>query len=119
MCHGFVRFVARYDTQDRFRFTTADGLLGQALFRHYGLRTSTYETNLLIQDGVAHQKIMAFANTMRRLGGGRSLLGGLRFLPLWLSNPLYDVIAQNRYAIFGRYETCPLPSEDVKRRLID
>jgi predicted DCC family thiol-disulfide oxidoreductase YuxK len=31
----------------------------------------------------------------------------------------YGVIARNRYRVFGRYDVCPLPSEDTRGRFLD
>ena len=40
-----------------FRLATAQSPLGQALFRHYGLDTETFETNLVLIDGRAYAKL--------------------------------------------------------------
>jgi predicted DCC family thiol-disulfide oxidoreductase YuxK len=31
----------------------------------------------------------------------------------------YGVVARNRYRMFGRYDVCPLPSEDTRDRFLD
>ena len=49
--------------------TTAQSPLGQALFRHYGLDTETFETNLVLVDGRAYAKLDSVAVAGARLGG--------------------------------------------------
>ena len=57
LCSGFARFILKRDRDFAFRFTTAQSPLGQALFRHYGLDTETFETNLVLVDGRAYAKL--------------------------------------------------------------
>ena len=57
LCSGFAKFILKRDTRMAFRFTTAQSPLGQALFRHYGLDTQAFETNLVLSDGRAYAKL--------------------------------------------------------------
>lgn len=119
LCSGFARFVARRDKTEQFSFVAAQSPLGKALFRHYGLDETDFETNLLIEDGRAHGRMEAFARIMKGLGMPWSLAMGVFILPLSVRNWLYDRIARNRYRNFGRYETCIAPDDPLlKRRLI-
>ena len=55
LCSGFVRMVVRLDRQNHFRFATAQSTFGEAQFRKHGLRTDSYETNLVLIDGVTRR----------------------------------------------------------------
>jgi predicted DCC family thiol-disulfide oxidoreductase YuxK len=43
----------------------------------------------------------------------------LRLVPRPLRDWGYGVVARNRYRVFGRYDTCPLPTEDTRSRFLD
>ena len=43
----------------------------------------------------------------------------LKLLPLFLTNICYDLIANFRYRIFGKYETCIIPNENVRKNFIN
>jgi predicted DCC family thiol-disulfide oxidoreductase YuxK len=118
LCSGFAKFVLKRDKTFAFRLTTAQSALGQALYRHYGLDTETFETNLVIADGRAHGKLDSVAVTGERLGGSWRALGLLRLLPRGLADWLYDRVAQNRYALFGRREHCMLPLPQWRERFL-
>jgi len=105
--NGFARFVAKRDAEKRFRFAEAQSALGGALFRHYGLDDVNYETNLLIQDGRAYGRMEAFVHIVSQLGAAWPCVRALLALPRPMRNWLYERIARNRYALFGRYESCP------------
>ncbi|WP_274626611.1 thiol-disulfide oxidoreductase DCC family protein [Arvimicrobium flavum] len=68
LCSGFARTIMRLDRHDRFRFTTAQSPLGEALFRRFGLPVDDYETNLVLVDGVAHLRMEGFIAANGRAG---------------------------------------------------
>ena len=70
LCTGSARFVIERDGARAFRFATTQSPLGQALFRHYGLDTEAFETNLVLIDGRAYGKLDSVAAVCWRLGGG-------------------------------------------------
>ena len=78
-----------------------------------------YETNLLIQDGRAYGCMEAFVHIVSQLGGAWPCVRAILLLPRPLRNWLYERIARNRYALFGRCETCPAQREAaIAQRLI-
>lgn len=118
LCSFFARFILRFDRAKRFRFVTAQSPLGQALFQAHGLRTDVYETNLVLIDGKPNIKFDSFIATCDALGWPWRATVVLRALPQGLRDWLYDRIAKNRYAIFGKQESCEIPSGASRERLI-
>jgi predicted DCC family thiol-disulfide oxidoreductase YuxK len=118
LCSGFFRFILRHDRRAAFRFATAQSPLGQALYQALDLPTAAFETNLVLINGKIYQRLDAFAAAMQHLGGVWRLFGGLRLLPAWVKDPLYHLIARNRYAIFGRTQTCLLPDAALCHRFL-
>lgn len=118
LCSGFVQWVIARDRERLFQFTSAQGPLGQALYRDLGLDPANFETNLVVVDGLAYGKLDAFIEVASRLGGPWRAMRALRMLPAGLRNWMYDRIARNRYVLFGRRQTCWLPSPDVVGRVI-
>lgn len=118
LCSGFARFVLKRDTRETFLFATAQGPLGQALYRHYGLDTVDFETNLVVIDGRAYGKLDAFSAAMGVLPAPWRMLRVLRVFPRHLSDKIYDLIARNRYRLFGRTDTCMMPPPRWKKRFI-
>jgi predicted DCC family thiol-disulfide oxidoreductase YuxK len=118
LCSLFARFILRFDREKRFRFATAQSPLGEALFRAHGLRTDVYETNLVLIDGKPNIKFESFLATCYALGWPWRAALVLRLLPQALLDWLYDRIAKNRYAIFGKKDSCEIPSGALRERLI-
>ena len=53
-----------------------------------------------------------------QLGRGWRLLSVLRAIPRPIGDWLYDRVARNRYALFGRTEHCMLPPREWRDRFI-
>jgi predicted DCC family thiol-disulfide oxidoreductase YuxK len=43
----------------------------------------------------------------------------MRVLPSAILDPVYDVIARNRYRVFGRYEQCVAPRPEFRGRFVE
>ncbi len=119
LCTGFARFVVARDPEARFRLTAAQSATGQALFRHYGLDTADFETNLLVLDGRAYAKLDTVKRILPRLGGLWPAVALLTYLPGPIADRLYNCIARNRYRLFGRTEVCMVPPADWRERVIE
>jgi predicted DCC family thiol-disulfide oxidoreductase YuxK len=98
LCSGSAKFLLERDHAKRFRFTTAQSPLGQALFRHYGLDAQSFETNLVLFEGRAHGKLDTVILAGQLLGGCGERSRLLRVLPRPLGDWLYDCVAQNAIA---------------------
>ncbi|MCX2721951.1 thiol-disulfide oxidoreductase DCC family protein [Roseibium salinum] len=117
LCSGFARFMATHDKNAGFRFVDAHSETGRALYRRYGLDPDLMESNIVILDGNAYTRMASFTAAMRSLGWPWRLFTVLDLLPAKVADWLYDRIAQNRYRVGWR--SCPLPSQEIKDRLID
>lgn len=118
LCSGFFRFMLKHDKDERFSFATAQSDPARRLYQAMGLPTDDFETNLVVVDGVTYQRLDAFCAAMGQLGWPWRALAALRFLPAVVKDPMYHAIARNRYRIFGRKETCMVPTPDIKSRFV-
>ncbi|TGQ74542.1 DUF393 domain-containing protein [Mesorhizobium sp. M00.F.Ca.ET.186.01.1.1] len=117
-CSGFVHMVLRLDRKARFRFATAQSPLGESLFRKYGLATDSYETNLALVGGLPYIRLDSFVAVMSELGWPWRAATLLLVLPRPLRDWLYDRVAKNRYALFGRKDACEIPSPELRERFL-
>jgi predicted DCC family thiol-disulfide oxidoreductase YuxK len=119
LCSAWVQFALRHDRQKTYRFLAAQSQLGAALYRHYGLSSTDYETNILIKGGVALFKAEGSMQMIAGLGLPWSLINVGRMLPRPARDWLYSLIARNRFRWFGRRDSCFMPSPDNVGRFLD
>jgi predicted DCC family thiol-disulfide oxidoreductase YuxK len=118
LCSRWARFVLKHDRRRHFRVLPAQTPLGRALYVHLGLDPEDYETNILIADGVAWFKSEASIRMAEGLGLPLSLARIFRLLPLPWRDWLYDVVARNRFRLFGRRDVCFAPAEHDRDRFL-
>jgi predicted DCC family thiol-disulfide oxidoreductase YuxK len=118
LCSANARFVLRHDRRGVFRLTTAQGDLGQALYRHFGLSTSPYETMLVLQDGRLLTESDAALAMARGLGWPWRAAAAFSLVPRHLRDGFYGLVARNRFRLFGRRETCLVPAADERDRIL-
>jgi len=118
LCSGWAAFVLRHDKQARYRLLTAQSPLGYELYVHYGLDPTNYETNILIENGVAWFKSESSIRMFEGLGLPWSLAAVFRALPLPVRDALYNWVARRRLKLFGKLEQCYVPPPDYRDRII-
>lgn len=118
LCSANAQFVLARDAGGRFRLTTAQGPLGQALYRHFGLSTTDFESLLLIENGHARIDSDAVLGIFEGLGWPWRAASVLRLVPRRLRDRLYRIVARNRYRLFGRRQSCWLPDPRAVNRIL-
>lgn len=119
LCHAFVQWTLRHDSEGEFRFAPLQGETFKERVsekERHGLPDSVI---VLMLNGSLATKSGAVKYVCEQIGlrGHAALLG---ILPRWLADFGYDLIARTRYAIFGRRkEKCPLVSPDLRTRFLD
>ena len=108
LCSAWVQFVLRHDKAGRFRFLPAQSALGRALYAHYGMDPEHYESNVLLEDGIAWFKSEGTMRMAAGLGFPWTLAAAARIFPFAWRERFYDYVATNRFRWFGRRETCML-----------
>lgn len=118
LCNSLVQFVIRHDAAGRFQFASLQSDSGQALLGQYGLRTRDFDTFVYIRNGTAYTKSTAGLLLLRDLGGGWRLIYPLVFVPPLIRDAVYNLIARNRYRLFGRQDACMIPTPELKSRFL-
>jgi predicted DCC family thiol-disulfide oxidoreductase YuxK len=118
LCSGWAAFVLRHDREGKYRLLSAQSPLGHALYVHYGLDPQDYETNILIENGLAWFKSESSIRMVEGLGLPWKLAAIFRILPLAWRDRLYETIARNRLKWFGKRATCYRPDPKFADRFI-
>ncbi len=116
-CSRWVRFVIDRDPERRFRFVAVQSEAGRALAARFGIDPQAPQTNAVVWGGRVFFKSDAALTVLGALEATRPL-ALLKAAPRWLRDPAYDLIARNRYAIFGRTDVCMVPSAEDRARFI-
>ncbi len=124
LCNCFVNFVLSRDRQGAIRFAPLQGetakLRPNAESREPNAVDSNFSTVVWSDSrGVEFLRSAAAVRVLWQLGGVWWLIGWLLWLiPLPLRDLGYRIIAANRYRLFGKKETCRLPTPAERERFL-
>jgi predicted DCC family thiol-disulfide oxidoreductase YuxK len=117
-CSRWIRFVAARDVDRRFRFTAIQSGYGRRLAQAFGIDPEDPDTNAVVHGGVATFKSDAALTVLSHLPGWQ-WVGVLRAVPKAWRDAAYNLVARNRYRIFGKYEVCFLGDAGFRERVME
>jgi predicted DCC family thiol-disulfide oxidoreductase YuxK len=118
LCSGLMQFVYKYDRNRLFKFAWIQSDESQEILRWLNMPQKKYDTIVYIESGRAYFKSTAFLKFMRNMPFPWSFAYYGRFVPLKVRNWIYDLVAANRYRVFGRKEACLIPTGDLNNRFL-
>ncbi len=119
LCDRLVQFVLRRDRAARFRFAALQSAAAAETLARFGQSAAELDTvYVLTGDGRLLQKARAIFYVLRQLGLPWSLVAVFGVLPTFVVDWLYDRVAKNRYRIWGKRDSCRLPSADERARFL-
>ena len=116
LCESSVNFIIKYDTQKHFFFVSQNSDKGKALLKKHSLEN--IDSLVLLIEGKSYIKSRAVFEIAKYFEGKWRYLAIFRFIPSFLSDGVYDVIAKNRYKIFGKKSHCMVPTPELKSRFL-
>jgi predicted DCC family thiol-disulfide oxidoreductase YuxK len=117
LCNRFIDFVISRDRGAVFRFAPLQGETARTRLPEADVRE--VNTMVLRDEQGVFRKSTAAVRVLIRLGGVWRILGGALWLvPRPLRDAGYSLVARNRYAIFGKKETCRIPSAAERGRFL-
>jgi len=116
-CHGSMRFIAEHDKASYFRFGAAQDPRAQPLLDGQGLGDITASTIVLIEQNKVYLRSTA-ALRIARLGLPWSLMSVFLIVPRGLRDLVYDMVSNLRYRIAGTTDSCQIPSDTIRQRMI-
>ena len=110
-------FAIRRDPHGRLCYAPLQGQAAEKLPESDRVNLNSV---VLCQNGQLYRKSAAVVRTLWILGGFWRVVGWLLWcIPLPLRNLGYALVASQRYRIFGKKETCRLPTPEERARFLD
>jgi predicted DCC family thiol-disulfide oxidoreductase YuxK len=122
-CNRTVNFLLRRDPKAVLRFVPLESALGKQLLARFNAQHGP-EGIVLIVDALTPSEHLsrrtdAFIEALSLLPSPwRAAGSALRVIPRGVREFVYGLIVRHRYRIFGRYETCPIPSLEQRARIL-
>jgi predicted DCC family thiol-disulfide oxidoreductase YuxK len=124
LCNRAVQFLLKRDRHDRFRFAPLQSDFAAKVLQRHGIDHTKLDTvYAVVNHGETNEQILAkgdaFLLFAKVLGGIWNVARVGRVVPRPIRNWLYDLVAANRYRVFGKAESCMLPDPASKHKFLE
>lgn len=117
-CNGAVNFIIKRDAKAVYKFTPLQTEIAQRLMLEYQVKEETSDTFVLIKDGRYFVRTDAALEIIKDLGKLWFVLQIFKIVPVVVRDYFYNLLAKNRYKLFGKQEHCMMPSKEVRDRFL-
>ncbi|MBP1853357.1 thiol-disulfide oxidoreductase DCC family protein [Rhizobium halophytocola] len=118
LCSANAQFVLTHDRSRHFRLASMQGEVGTALYHRFGMDPADPDSMIVVDGDRLLRDSDAVLSIYAGLGWPWRAVAILRRLPRPLRDPVYRLMARNRYRIFGRRETCWVPRPEHRGQLL-
>jgi len=118
LCHKSVRWLLDHERDHELRFAPLQGETAAQLRERHREIPSTLESVVLVDGDRVRLRSTAFMYTARHLRAPWRWGYAMRWLPGFILDLGYRVIARLRHRIWGHAELCDLPSPDHRARFL-
>jgi predicted DCC family thiol-disulfide oxidoreductase YuxK len=117
-CNRTVNIILKHDKDAHFQFAPSQSTAGKDILQQFGLDQKASASVILIDNEKVYTKTDAVIQIATHLKGWPKLFRFIKFIPKPIRDFGYDLIAKNRYTLFGKRETCRIPDESIRHRFL-
>ena len=117
LCNNTVSFSILYDKNNIFKFSATQTKAGENIIRQFSILNEG-KSVIYIKDGIVFYKSDAIIEIAKQVNGWPHIFKYGFLFPKFLRDGIYSLIAKNRYLLFGKKETCMVPTEEDRNRFL-
>ena len=124
LCNRLVQFLLKRDKQDRLRYAALQSDFAVKVLKRHGLDPKDLDTvHVILNYEEPDERVLARSDAIleviTKLGGIWKVASLGRIVPRLIRDWVYKLVAQNRYRMFGKFETCMLPEPRHRAKFLD
>lgn len=116
LCNAFIQFIIKRDSRQVFKFASLQSEFGQELIKRHS-HLQNVDAVFFLENGEVFVKSTAALKIAGKLKYW-SVFKSLLFVPAFIRDWIYDLIAKYRYGLFGKKNECMIPSPELIGRFI-
>ncbi len=118
-CNSSVLRIITHDKKNVFLFTSLQSESGKQITAHFKIDTTKIDSIILVESETEYAiKSTAALKILKQFNGFYKLFQICWIIPPFIRNSMYNYIAKNRYAWFGKKDNCMIPNEEIKSKFI-
>ena len=117
LCNGFIQFIITRDKDNLFRFGSLQSDAVEKILAKLATDKEYLSTVILVDGDSFYTESDAILRIVRHLKWWRWSYGFI-ILPRFLRDAVYRFISRHRYQVFGKRESCMVPTPELLDRFL-
>ena len=120
LCNGLVNFILKHERNNEIKFAPLQSKAAYETFKKHNIISDQQEMKSLIfiVDGKVYTRRRAALKVAGYLKQPFSFAKAFKVIPVFIADPVYDLIAKVRYKVFGKMDQCMIPDENLSKRFL-
>ena len=119
-CNSSILQIIKYDKTNKLRFSTLQSDFGLKTLKSLKMEENNLNTLIFIKNSnEVYTESTAILEIIKMLGGFPKVFLIFGILPRRVRDFLYKNFSNNRYKLFGKKESCMIPTLELKEKFID
>jgi len=119
LCSASVQFILKHEQSPYYYFSSLQSDFVKTNFPELFEEERNPDSVILLENESLFYRSDAALRISRKLRFPLKMMGYFRFIPVFIRDPVYDLIARNRYRYFGKRESCFIPESGYSDRFLD
>ena len=124
LCNRLVQFLLKRDKTDQLRYAALQSDFAAKVLKRHGLNPNDLDTvHVILNYEEPNESVLARSNAilevLTRLGGIWRIARIGKIVPRPIRDWIYKLVAENRYRMFGKFDTCMLPEPRHRAKFLD
>jgi predicted DCC family thiol-disulfide oxidoreductase YuxK len=120
LCNALIDWLMKMDKRNRLKFASLQGQTASRILKENSYKNQIDpETVSYFDDGKIYERSTAILMIFSELGGAWLLTKLFFIFPGSLRDLFYKFVARNRYRFFGKMQTCRIPTDTEKEKLLN
>ena len=117
-CNRTINIILKHDQDAYFQFAASQSNTGINILQQFKLDQKASASVILIDNEKVYTKTDAVIQIAKHLSGWPKLFRFIKFIPKPIRDFGYDLIAKNRYTLFGKKASCMVPDVSIRHRFL-
>ena len=110
LCGSIIDSIRKRDTEGVFQYVSLQSRLGNSMIDIMSQNHEIPDSIIYLNNNFIYTESDAVIEIGIDLGGTWKLLTALNYIPETLRNAVYRFVARRRYLLFGKKDSCLIPS---------
>ena len=119
-CNSTVDLIWKKNKRENLFFSSLQSDFAQSFLKEKGIKSLDLHSIYFFEKGTIFKKSRAGLRIMTHFNGFYRVMAYiLMIIPTFIADPVYSLIAKNRYKLSGQRDQCRIPGPEEKSRFLE